>query len=196
MDVTNFGLGKEIIVEAVEDLLAVEADAFFFIDKKTWRESMDKIRKSESNLDYLLGRFGRQGIGSLGDVSKVFAYAVAYRVVGRRLYRSRTPTPLTKERKRYWYARKNELKKALRREARLYRDAEAVSCGKEIVYHLMLRRGSHTYSVEESTDKLYIELQQRGAARKADKDEIYYTTKEYRDPRNNKTKEKKNDETN
>ena len=110
----------------------------------------------------------------------MFAYAVVYRAVGRKLFNARSPTPLTKERKRYWYNRRDDTRKRLVKAIAAWRDDEATKNGKTIVWHLMLKRKGHSVPVLSSTDPLYIKIEYRDAMRKLEQGDMYFIAKEYK----------------
>lgn len=180
MDVSeSFKLDNSLVVDAVEELLAAEKETETFTDRAAWRKTMMRVRKCEDNLDYILYQLGKDGIGKLGNLAKVFTYAVVYRAVGRKLFNARTPTQLTKERKRYWYNRRDDTRKRLLKAIEVWRDAEAEKSGKTIMWHLMLKRKGHAYPVLSSTDKLYIKVEYNDAFRKMEQGDMYFIAKEY-----------------
>lgn len=182
MDVTGFfKQDNSLVVEAVEELLAAESELTMpDLDHTSWRKARERVRRCEDNLDCILYRLGTGGIGKLGNLAKVFAYAVVYRAVGRKLFNARSPTPLTKERKRYWYNRRDDTRKRLVKAIAAWGDDEAVKNGKTIVWHLMLKRKGHSVPVLSSTDPLYIKIEYRDAMRKLEQGDMYFIAKEYK----------------
>ncbi len=178
---SNNSIEPDLLVEAAENLLAADEALGIWEGAGSFSHKMSNVTRCQENLDYIIHELGKDGIGKLGNLSLVFTHAVVFRAVSRKLYQSRTPTPLTKERKRYWYKRKDEAKRMLTKAIKAWYDDEAVKSGKTIVYHLMLKRNGHSQSVLSSTDRTYIKIEYDDAFRKMGQGEMYFVAKEYVD---------------
>ncbi len=178
-DVKLFEFNNRLIVEAIEQLFAAETAIQNYIDRNEWMKAIHQVNRRQENLDHIIYEVGRCGIGKMGRLDRIFIYAVSYRVIERKLYRARTPTAKTKEYKRYWYRRRDEVKQTLTKLIASYHDHEAEVNGKYILWKLMLRRGGHSYEVVTSRDRQYIIIEYNDSLRKMQKGEMYFISKEY-----------------
>lgn len=176
-----FKFDKRLIVEAIEQLFAAEAAIQDCIDYSEWVKAIRQVNRRQENLDHIIYEVGRYGIGGLGNLTRIFIYAVSYRVIGKKLYRARTPTAKTKEYKKYWYHRRDEVKRTLTRLITNYRDNEAENSGRYVLWKLMVRRCGYSYEVVTSRDRQYIMIEYNDALRKMQKGEMYFIVKEYRE---------------
>lgn len=190
MEVMKNKIDPSLIVEAVENLFAAEEALSEYEGAGAFARKVARVNKCNDNLDYIIHELAKVGIGKLGNLSRVFANAIVYRAVSRKLFSSRTPTPLTKERKRYWYVRKDEAKKDLAKAVNAWYDDEAVKSGKTIIYHLMLKRNGHAQSVLSSSDRTYVMIEYNDAFRKMGQGEMYFVAKEYVDRNKNQENDK------
>ena len=176
-----FEFDKRLIVEAIEQLFAAEATIQNCINYSEWVKAIRQVNRRQENLDHIIYEVGRYGIGGLGNLTRIFIYAVSYRVIGKKLYRARTPTAKTKEYKKYWYHRRDEVKRTLTRLITNYRDNEAENSGRYVLWKLMVRRCGYSYEVVTSRDRQYIMIEYNDALRKMQKGEMYFIVKEYRE---------------
>jgi hypothetical protein len=176
-----FKFDNRLIVEAIEQLFAAEAAIQNCIDRNEWKKAIHQVNRRQENLDHIIYEVGKCGIGKMGNITRIFIYAVSYRVIGAKLYKVRTPTSRTKEYKRYWYRRRDEVRQTLAKLIVSYHDHEAEANGKYVLWKLMLRRGGRAYEVVTSRDRQYIIIEYNDALRKIQKGEMYFISKEYRE---------------
>lgn len=176
-----FKFDNKCIVEAIEQLFAAEATVQNCINRNEWMKAIRQVNRRQENLDHIIYEVGKCGIGKIESITRIFIYAVSYRVIGAKLYKARTPTSRTKEYKRYWYRRRDEVRQTLAKLIANYHDHEAEANGKYVLWKLMLRRSGRAYEVVTSRDRQYIIIEYNDALRKMQKGEMYFISKEYRD---------------
>lgn len=179
-----FSIKDSDIIGAVERLFATEASLKNCIYRNEWIKAMHQVERQQENLDYIIHEVGKHGINSMGKFVKMYAYAIVYRATCKKLFRARTPTPMTKERKRYWYNKRDDVRRSLSKMIDMYYDRAAEANGKYILWELMVKRNGCSHVVLSSKDKCLIMVEYNDALRHMQKGEMYFIAKEYKEKDN------------
>lgn len=182
--VDNLSIESSDIIGALERFFAAEASLKNCVYRNEWVKVMHQVERHQENLDYIIHEVGKRGIGSMGKFAKIYAYVIVYRATCKKLFRSRTPSPMTKERKRYWYNKRDEVRRSLVKMIDMYYDHEAEASGKYILWKLMVKRNRCAHVMLSSKDKHLIMVEYNDALRHMQKGEMYFIAKEYKEKDN------------
>ncbi len=173
---------EELLVEAIEELLAAETRLQDNEDKTQWRKLIDEVRRREGNFDCIVTRLSPKLTIMNGVMSKLFIQAVAYRVTGKKLFgldawkRCKDPDFM-----HHWYERRGRAKRQLKATVELYYDEMARKAGKVVWWHLMEKRCGRSHIVSSSRDKDYIRALHNDAIGRLHPGTAYFMVKEYKD---------------
>lgn len=171
---------KELMVEAIDQLFAAEADIQAEDAKARWRSVMAELERHQQNLDFILGRLGRGWIEIEDPWCMVYVCARVYRTTCRVLYGPNAWKRYEdREYRRHWYERRDRARKDLREAVERCRDHEAERNGCYVVWHLMTKYHGHAHRMVSSSNKEFIMVEYNDALRNARNGAMYYVAKEY-----------------
>lgn len=173
---------EELLVEAVEELLAAEREA---LDSEDWSQRhrlIQELMRREDNYDCIASRLMPRLLLMNGVMSKLFIQAVAYRVTRKKLFGAGSWEKCkNKTYRRHWYARWDRAKLQLKNTLELYHDEEARKTGKVVWWHLMEKHCGKSHVMSSSMDKDYIRALHNDAIGRPHTGTAYFMVKEYKD---------------